>query len=184
MLFTDRKKLPNLSAIKFPKTVIIRDYDLPSKARRDLAQNFRQSKIIIGKDLALAHTLKADGVHFSDFDRVALWQLSRLSHKKNTNQKFQLSFSCHNFSFLRKILTLSDKSPSMIFISPIFSTTSHQNQKPLGLAKAAKLIRAAKKIRKNAKIYALGGVKSTHLRALKKLGFAGFGAIDYFKNNA
>jgi len=158
---------------KLPKNavVIIREYDLPKEEREIFATRIaklaraRGLKILVGKDSTLARKIKADGVHFSDFDLVI-----RRGDKKNL-----LSISCHSYkSFLRA----ERLKPDLIFISPIFPTASHTGAKVLGLRYLAKI---AVKNRKRLPIYALGGVNFQNLKSLAKLGIAGFGAINFFK---
>lgn len=158
---------------KLPKNavVIIREYDLPKNEREIFATKIaklaraRGLKSLVGKDLALARKIKADGVHFSDFDLVI-----RRGSKKNL-----LSISCHNYkSFLRA----QRLKPDLIFISPIFPTTSHPDAKALGLRYLAKIVA---KNQKRLPIYALGGVNLKNLKSLAKLGIVGFGAINFFK---
>lgn len=179
VFFTNRKKISDFGkTIKnLPKnsTVIIREYDLEKVEREKFAreifalaraQNF---KVLVGKDLALAQKIKADGVHFSDFDKVPLNVLGL--------KKFILSFSCHS---LKSFLHAHKLRPDMVFISPIFPTNSHKSVKPLGLRYLRKIIA---KNRKALPIYALGGVNTTNLKSLQKLEISGFGAINFFSKN-
>ena len=155
--------------------MIIREYDLATKEREVFAQKIsnlarnRGLKILVGKDLVLAKKIKADGVHFSDFDKLPFSLLKPRS--------FIFSFSCHS---LKSFLGSQRLKPDMIFISPIFPTSSHKETKSLGLQCLIKIIT---KNRNALPIYALGGVNSTNIKSLKKLGLAGFGAINFFQTN-
>lgn len=155
-------------------TVIIREYDLPKRERKDfakkisdLAQN-RGLKVLVGKDLDLAREIKADGVHFSDFDKLPLSILRR--------RNFIFSFACHD---VKSIIKAQKLGPDMVFISPIFPTSTHREKKPLGIFYLAKI---ATKNRNILPIYALGGVSSLNIKSLQKLGIAGFGAINFFSD--
>lgn len=177
VFFTDRKKISDFKKVikNLPKNsvVIIREYDLAPKEREIFAQEIsalarkKDLKVLVGKDLVLAQKIKADGVHFSDFDKLPL---PLLRHRN-----FIFSFSCHSF---KSFLSARKLKPDMIFISPIFPTSSHKETKSLGLQYLAKIIT---KNRNSLPIYALGGVNSTNLKSLKKLGLAGFGAINFFQ---
>jgi thiamine monophosphate synthase len=138
VFFTDRKKTPDLEKIitNLPKNsaVIIREYDLDKSSRENFAKKIarliknlnltqnKQLKIIIGKDFALALKIKADGIHFSDFERIPL----QFFKKKSFPQKFIFSIACHSFRSVIKSLKLK---PDIIFISPVFPTTTHLHTK-------------------------------------------------------
>jgi thiamine-phosphate pyrophosphorylase len=178
VFFTDRRKILDFEkTIKnLPKdaVIIIREYDLPKAEREDFAwkiSNLARSKnlkVLVGKDLLLARKIKADGVHFSDFDKLPLGQLRR--------RNFIFSFSCHG---LKSIILAGKLRPDMVFISPIFPTSSHEEIKSLGLLRLAKIVIKKQKI---LPIYALGGINSSNIKALKKLGLSGFGAINFFQS--
>ncbi len=71
----------------------------------------------------------------------------------------------------------------MIFISPIFLSSSHPDAKNLGLRNLAKItVQNKKQNYLFGNIYALGGIKKENLKMIKKLPLKGFGAIDYFLN--
>ena len=162
--------------------MIIREYDLATKEREIFAQEIsnlardRGLKILVGKDLILAQRIKADGVHFSDNDLTKSLLKIRYSCLKN---KLNFSFALHNpknLFFLRKLR------PDIVFLSPVFTTSSHENKKPLGLFNYLKIAKIFnKKIAKN-NFFPLGGIDLQNLRRLNKINITGFGAIDFFKN--
>ncbi len=185
MFFTDRKKVKCFEEViknlPINSAIIIREYDLDKKSREDFARKIialarpRGIKIIIGKDFSLAKKLKADGLHFSDFDRIP----TQFLQKKLWSKNFIFSLSAHS---LKSVLKLRKLSPNMLFISPIFPTTSHAKSESLGLKTLAKI--AFKTKNQNyckVNIYALGGVNLQNLISLQKLPIKGFGAIDLFK---
>lgn len=187
VLFTDRKKISNLeNTIKsLPKNsaIIIREYDLNKKDREIFAkkiQLFAKSKslkILVGKDIALAKKIKADGLHFSDLDRLPL----QFMKKNKFNKKFIFSFSCHNFKSILKAQRLK---PDMVFISPVFPTTTHLNTESLGLKNLAKIsLKSKSNSYFKLKLYALGGINSENLASIRKLGLSGFAAISLFSKN-
>jgi thiamine monophosphate synthase len=183
--FTDRKKNNNLAKTinNLPKNsaVVFREYDLDFDKRIKLASKIvricRQNnhKILIGKSFTIARELRADGVHFSDFDKLPIQFFKKNSFPK----KFIFSFACHDYKSVlasRKFMT------DVVFVSPIFTSTSHLNQATLGIRTLVKINSTAKKNNLAAKIYALGGVNSDNLHRLRKRGIEGFGAIDMFSN--
>ena len=188
------KTLPKNSAI------IIREYDLKKEEREIFARKIaklaraRSLKILVGKDFGLAKKIKADGVHFSDRDRLPLQFFKKKSFPKN----FLFSFSCHS---AKAFLRARKFRPDMVFLSPVFATTSNPETKFLrhssassdgmginedlrqslfGLRNFAKI---AVQNKNSLSIYALGGINSQNLKILTKLKIKGFGAIDYFYEN-
>jgi thiamine-phosphate pyrophosphorylase len=184
--FIDRKKIHDLKQVlkNLPKKtcLIFREYDLPKQEREELAlKYFKISKefghdFLVGKDINLAVKIKCDGVHFSDNDLTKSLLKIRYSCKKN---KLIFSFALHNLKNLSYLRILS---PDMVFLSPIFKTSSHQNQRPLGLFNYLKISKIFnQKISKN-NFFPLGGINLQNLRRLNKINITGFGAIDFFKN--
>jgi thiamine-phosphate pyrophosphorylase len=187
VFFSDRTKTPDIENTirSLPKnsTIIIREYDLDIKTREDFAQNISflarrlGLKVIVGKDILLAKKIKADGVHFSDFDHLPINLLQKDKFPKN----FILSFSCHS---LKSLLAAQKLKPDIIFISPIFPTQSHINIPALGIKSLAKFYY---QIRNNLydtpPIYALGGITKANLPSIRKIGLSGFAAISLFLEN-
>ena len=187
IFFTDRKKISNLESTirNLPKNsaIIIREYDLDNNAREIFAKKIIDLtkdlgfKIIIGKNFELAKKLKADGVHFSDFDKLPI----KILKKTNFTKNFIFSFSCHNY---KSILRARKKGFKMIFISPIFKTNSHLEAKNLGLRNLAKIsLKTKNSTYCQTSLYALGGINCQNISAIRKLTLAGFGAINLFLNN-
>lgn len=187
IFFTDRKKILDLeTTIKnLPKNcaIIIREYDLDAASREAFARKIidlarpKNHKVLIGKNFSLAKKLKADGLHFSDFDKIPTQFLQKKLWPKN----FIFSLAAHS---LKSVLKLQKLAPDLLFISPIFATTSHANQKNLGLKNLAKIsFQTKNQPYFSPNIYALGGVNFTNLKSLQKLPICGFGAIDFFKTH-
>ncbi len=180
VLFTDRKKISDFKKTieNLPKnsTIIIREYDLDKISRENFAREImtiasqKGLSVLVGKDFTLAKKIKAHGIHFSDFDKLPLQFFKKKSFPKN----FIFSFACHD---LKSVLKAKKLKTNMIFISPIFETTSHGGQKTIGLKNLAKI---AVKSKNDNYLYALGGINSTNIKSLRKLGLSGFGAIDFF----
>ena len=187
VFFTDRKKVLDFEqTIKnLPKNsmIIIREYDLDKKNREEFAQKIislardRDLKTLVGKDFDLAKKIKADGIHFSDFDKLPL----QFFKKKSFPKKFIFSCACHSEKSFLKLRKLK---MDMIFLAPIFPTTSHTGAKDFGLKNLAKITvknRASDYF--FSELYALGGINSTNITSVRKLGISGFGAIDLFLEN-
>lgn len=184
-LFSDCKKISDLKKVivLMPKNsaIIIREYDLEKSERKEFAANInnlaRKKQVLsfVGKDSNLALELNCDGIHFSDFDKISPNLL------KKYHQKFFISLACHSEKSLQKINnSILAKYVDVIFYSPIFATSSHENAKENGLRKFNKILRKSKK-----NIYALGGVSEKNLQnLLKEKRFLGFGGIDIFANYA
>lgn len=196
IFFSDRRKISatnsnlELSLKHLPKNsaIIIREYDLNSEDREILAKKIIALArplgltVLVGKDLSLAKKIKADGVHFSDLDKLPL----QFFKQKSFNKKFIFSISCHSFQSVLKVRKLK---PDIIFISPIFPTSSHLNTKNIGYKKLAEyLTKISLKTKSHAycepSFYALGGINSLNLLSIRKLNLSGFGAISLFLNHS
>ncbi len=187
VFFTDRKKISDFEkTIKnLPKNsiIIIREYDLDKNLREAFAKKIislarvEGLRILVGKDIFLAKKLEADGVHFSDFDKLPLQFFKKKSFKK----KFIFSFACHSEKSFLKSKKLKT---GMLFFAPIFPTTSHVGAKAIGLKKFAEITFKHRDLGYfSPRIYALGGINSENIKSLRKLPIAGFGAIDFFKKD-
>jgi thiamine-phosphate pyrophosphorylase len=64
---------------------------------------------------------------------------------------------------------------AMLFVSPVFATRSHPGATALGPARAARIGRGL-----GVPLIALGGVDARRFARLRRLGFAGWAAIDAF----
>lgn len=187
ILFTDRERISDLKKTinSLPKNsaILIREYDLDKKNREVFANEISKAvrarglKILIGKDIALAKKIKADGVHFSDFDKLPLQFLQ----KKSFNKKFIFTFACHNFKSLLKARKIK---ADIAFISPVFSTESHLNAKGFGIKNLAKIsLKTKRDSCFHPMLYALGGISSKNIISVRKLDVSGFAAISLFSEN-
>lgn len=178
VFFSDQKRYKNIFEVikNLPKNslIIFREYDLSEEKRQELAQEIileakkYQHKVLIGKSLKLALDLGANGVHFSDFDKIPL----ALIKKKNFKKDFIFSYATHN---LHSVLKAKKLKNDLTFISPIFSTKSHDSSKTLGIRGLRKIIRATKK-----PIHALGGINSQNIKSIRASRAAGIAGIDIF----
>jgi thiamine-phosphate pyrophosphorylase len=185
--FTDRKRVADIFNVirNLPKNcaIIIREYDLIDDERLDFAKKIvaiarekipqKSLKILVGKDWSLARKIKADGIHFSDFDPAEEYSKHKLqSHIKN-HPNFLFTFSCHS----QKSAIKAQKSGcNLIFYSPIFITKSHPNQQSIGVIKLRNLA-----TKNHLPIYALGGINQENIKLLVNCGIAGIGGIEMFR---
>lgn len=174
----------------------MREYDLNYNDRKIFAKNIMfwtklpdikslNLKVLIGKNISLAKEVKADGVHFSDFDHLPIESLKKAAFPK----EFIFSLSCHS---LKSVLSVIDSriglknafKPDVIFISPIFPTTSHLGKKSLGIRKLSEIsLKTKNRAYCGSSIYGLGGVNLSNIPSLRKLNLSGFAAINLFLNH-
>ena len=68
---------------------------------------------------------------------------------------------------------------TLLFVSPVFATRSHPGAPALGPARAARIARGL-----GARTIALGGMDARRWRAVRRVGFAGWAAIDAWMQDA
>lgn len=186
VFFTDALKINNPESIilNLPKfsAIIVREYSLDKNERESFAKKIinlarkKNIKVLIAKDISLALKLNADGVHFSDHDRLPVNFFNKKSFAKN----FILSLSCHSIkSFIRAI----KHQPDLVFLSPIFKTTSHLHNKAFGINNLKKIVKFAQEKQVRSNIFALGGIQEKNLKLIRKMRLNGIGAIDFFNTN-
>lgn len=117
--------------------------------------------LLVAGGMAAARAAGADGAH----GRAAL--LRRASGKGSGGIR---SAPAHDLAELR---TAVRGGADLVFVSPLFATRSHPGARPLGAVRFAAIAR-----RSPVPVMALGGVKRRHLPLLRRLGAAGYGAID------
>lgn len=114
------------------------------------------ASIFISNDIALAHKIKADGVHLSS---PALMQLT----KKPAG--LMLAASCHNLAELQQAEKLGC---DFAVLSPVLPTNSHPNASTLGWAGFTEMIRCCAM-----PVYALGGMQTRDLAKALSCGARG-----------
>jgi len=187
--FSDSKKTSNLNQVfkKLPKKTnfIFRNYDSSQLNREILLQNFILSnrthhhQIYVGKNFNLAHKYCCYGLHHSDFDFYKSKFSAYISCYKARKIQISLSLSIHSVlsaKIAKQIL------PNIIFLSPIFPSTSHLNEKPLGFYAFLKFRKLLHSKYNFTNIIALGGINLQNLSKLNIVNVKGFGAIDFFNN--
>lgn len=153
--------------------LILRHYDAPdrsvlAKKLRAFCRSRRITLVIADADLALN---LGCGLHLPQWRARNSGARIRLWRRKGGAP---LTVSAHDGVSARRAARLA---PEAIFLSPIFATASHPNQKPLGLLGA---LRVARSVR--APVFALGGIDRTTVRCLARRPgdgpFHGIGAIS------
>jgi len=168
VLMTDDERLadPRAAVRAIPKgsMVILRARDAERRSRlavdlRPLTR-LRQIKLLIADDAALAMRSGADGIHLPEARarEAARWRA--------LHPGWIITAAAHALA--------STQVPwvDAIFLSPVFTTTSHPGAKTLG---SIKLRLIARSIRPP--VYALGGIDALTVRALSGARLAGIAAI-------
>ena len=169
-LFTDLQK--TLKPVELSKKlpvqsgVIIRHYN-NSKNKKTIIKDILNVKkrrmltvLISGEN---KRGLNIDGNHFPQW----------ASPINNGNKITSMSF--HHAKDLRKSINLK---ADLVFISPVFPTTSHKNKKCLGVIKLGLMARLFKK-----HVIALGGINNKNIGRLRSLPISGCAGIDLFTKN-
>ena len=111
----------------------------------------------------LAQKYKADGLHAKEKDlHNSILKLPHIYH----------SVSCHN---IMAALQAQKLGYDFIFYSPIFKSTTHNDNKYLGRMKFNLQTRFLK-----IPVIALGGINNHNIKQLQNLNIKGFAAIDYY----
>lgn len=135
--------------------ILFRHYSLGEVARRDLFERVRAAApgpVLLAGSGALAQAWGADG-----------------SHGHGADEGLR-SVPVHN---LAEIRAAERDHADLLFLSPVFPTSSHPEARPLGLARFAWLAR-----RTALPVIALGGMNEARGRRLAWFGAYGWGAID------
>jgi thiamine-phosphate pyrophosphorylase len=143
--------------------IIVRHYSLTEDERRALfdlvrkAARPRGALMLLAGDAAMARAWGADGHHGRT---AARFQAERWLH----------SAPVHDH---RELLAAQRVGADVLLVSPLFATRSHPGAAFLGVSRFAALARAA-----TVPVIALGGVRPRHAGLVRRLGAAGFAAID------
>lgn len=150
------KKLPKRSG------VIIRNYSKKKQIKLEEIKSYKHSrllKILVAGNYPINGFL--DGIHFPSWSR-----------SKNIGNNFIKSIPVHSGKDLRKCITFK---ANIVFIAPVFNTSSHKNPKYLGVVKLGLLAKLFK-----VPVIALGGINEKNISRLKSLPISGCAAIDAF----
>lgn len=146
---------------------MLRHYTLAEAARRTLFERIRQIArmrhclILLAGDPETAHLWGADGHH---------GRAPRSAVMSRAGRRWRHSAPVHDADELAVAI---EAGADAVLLSPLFATRSHPGAPSLGPARFAALARRAPM-----PIIALGGVRPRHARLVRRLGAAGYAAID------
>lgn len=147
--------------------IVLRHYTLDDAARRALFDRLtaiarrRRCLILLAGDPAQAHAWGADGHHGR---APASTRTSRMG------RRWLHSAPAHDAA---ELAAAQAAGANVVLLSPLFATRSHPSAAPLGPARFAALARRA-----SIPVIALGGVHPRYARLVRRLGAAGYAAID------
>ena len=135
-----------------------------------LSKNCRKNNIplFIAKTPGLAASIGAAGCHLPENFTPMIPAIRRRF------PQLYISTACHSEIAVKKA---SQAGADLIFLSPIFPTSSHPSTKHLTLLSGSRLARTT-----HVPVFALGGITADRLNAVSAAGFSGFGAISYFED--
>lgn len=152
--------------------LIFRHYGHPDRgalARAAVeAARRRGVAILIADDWDLALRLGADGVHLPEY-RLRRPGAARAARR---GPDWLVTAAAHGPRALARARACG---VDAALLSPVFATESHDDRRPLGVARFAGLCRAA-----GLPIYGLGGISAANLRRLAVAGAAGIAGIGIF----
>lgn len=172
LFFTDPKRTPDpeqsLAALPRGSGIVFRAFGAPDALilGRRLARLARRRGVafLVGADVALAVTLRADGIHLPER------ALGRPGFNRQLLRRFMLTAAAHDLPAVRRARL---SGVDAIVVSPIFPSASASAGKPLGLMKLAELTRTA-----GVPVYGLGGVNAVSARRLLLSGAKGIAAVE------
>jgi len=161
-----------LEALPSDVAMIFRHYDHPRRhalALRLVSQARRRGvRVLIAGDAELALRTDAHGVHLPGY------LLGRMTAARLTSRRanWLVTAAVHN---RRELANAQAQGLDAVLVSPVFATSTHVGQRPLGLAGIRDFVRAS-----SLPVFALGGVEGTNLRRLRSVKLAGCAGIDLF----
>ena len=165
---TDNKKTKHPLKIikKLPKNsgVIIRSYSNRKINNKEINKWKSRRLLTILKAGKYSRMLYTDGIHYPQ------WIQSSIVKKNDIK-----SISVHGGKDIRKSINIR---ANLVFISPVFETTSHKNEKSLGIIRLGLLVKLFK-----IPVIALGGINNDNISRLKSLPISGCAGIDAFLEN-
>ena len=170
VLVTDQARLadPLTAARAMPpgSAILLRHYDAPN--RHALAVELatvcrdRGLRLWVAGDLALARSVRADGLHVP--------QSMVRGFRPPVTKSIIVTASAHSLSAIR----LAEKlGVDAVLVSPVFPSKSHPDRPPLGPVGFRRWVRKTK-----LPVYALGGIGPENAGLLAQSGAAGIAAIN------
>jgi len=166
---TDKVKTKNpiktINQLSDNSGIIIRNYTsiFNSNLTKLIIKNSKQKKLKI-----LISGIK------STFPNIDGYHIPKWKNNKPKSNKI-ISISVHGLKDIRKCINYN---ATLVFVAPIFKTTSHNNQSNIGIVKLGLLARNFP-----VPVIALGGINEKNIRLLRSLPIHGVGGIDIFENH-
>lgn len=168
LAFTDPRRSGDLTALalSLPRGagLVYRAFGAPD--RLETAWTLRRITwrrgvaLIVGADAALARAVRADGVHLPE----------RMAGPARRLRGFRLlTIAAHSPRATRRGLGLG---ADAVVLSPILASDSPSAGAPLGILRAARLIRGVR-----GAVYGLGGIDGNSARRVAAIGVAGLAAV-------
>ncbi len=123
----------------------------------------RGVKLIMGADAALARAVRADGVHLPE----------RMADRARIPRLGLVTVAAHSPAAVRRGLRLG---ADAVVLSPVLASDSPSAGKPLGVLRAAQIVRGAK-----GAVYGLGGIDGKSAGRVAATGVAGLAAVGVFR---
>lgn len=125
----------------------------------NLRKMFPEAFFILSERADIAHLVSFDGVH-----------LNKNSHSPSETKRFfprlKVGYSAHS------VYEINTIDADYYTLSPIYYTQKDYTVRPLGYTDVSEL---------NKKIYALGGINSSNIHTVKKMGFYGAAGVSFIK---
>lgn len=161
--------LPGLARALPPGSALIyRHFGAPDRfaIAADLARiaQARELVFLVSADAELARACGADGQHFPET------RLDEARHARRRGDPGLFTAACHSRRALERAARAGIDA---VLLSPILPSRSPSAVRPLGLMRAAAVVRTS-----TLPVYALGGINAQSGRRLGGFGFSGMAAID------
>lgn len=174
---TDSVRTPDVAAAvaRLPRGsgVIFRHYEASDRSAdaQALARLCRRYGLVfsVARDWTLAAQVHADGVHLPE--ACARSGLSAAGRLWRRNHKALLTVAAHGYVGVKQ--GRAQKATAAL-LSPVLATASHPDRPPLGLARAALIVRHAR-----LPVIALGGMTPKLRTYVRQAGFAGLAGISF-----
>ena len=176
IMVTDRVRVPNvigaINSLPPDSAVLFRDYDLPNRLElgreiRDLCRR-RKLRFIMAGYGRLAAQMRADGLHAPEkcIQEARFWRQWR--------PRWFITVAAHSPAAPWQAARAG---ADAALLSPVFSTNSHPDAKPLGALKFARIAFQAP-----LPIYAFGGINQHTLIRLTGAPICGIAAVSAFSS--
>jgi thiamine-phosphate pyrophosphorylase len=171
ILMTDERRLPDplKAARALPKgaAIIVRHTNETARARlavqlKTIARS-RGLRLLIAGDARLAQYVRADGLHLPEA------RAREASHWKALRPFWLITVAVHS---ARGLAIAANAGADAALLAPAFTTASHKERAPLGVAKLRTIAMQA-----TLPIYALGGIDASNIGRLRGARLAGIAAI-------